>query len=266
MMPSNPPALLYHKVDFNWEVGVTWVTPTLFRRQIEQLHRHGWRTSLSGDGESTATAHKRVIIAFDDGYESVYTEALPVLERLGFKAMVFIPTGYLGRRNDWDHQLLGRKHKHLTRAQLVELDRLGWLIGSHGISHTDLTRLDRVRLREELIRSKGLLSDILGKEVDWVSFPFGRYNRRTVEMALECGYRAALVPGASRIQTTPKFQVVSATPVYLWDSPTTLMRLVRKAELSGRGRRIYGFINVLNRGTGIWRTIFPSASSDRFLD
>jgi len=41
-------------------------------------------------------------IIFDDGYESIYKIAFPLMQKYGFAGLVFSVVGYIGRMNDWD--------------------------------------------------------------------------------------------------------------------------------------------------------------------
>ena len=105
------PILMYHKVieslsDLNTD-NITVSVPFL-RRQLAYLHRNGYtpisfsdlRKSQSGD---FAMPEKPVIITFDDGYQSAYEFAYPLLKELNFKATIFLPTAFIGGINEWDN-------------------------------------------------------------------------------------------------------------------------------------------------------------------
>jgi len=69
------------------------------------------------------------MINFDNGYESVYTLAYPVLSALGIKATVYINSDFIGNE------------EHMTLSQLQELYGAGWTIGNHTTDHTNLAAL-----------------------------------------------------------------------------------------------------------------------------
>ncbi len=270
-MFTQPPALLYHKVDPRWEAGVTWVTPSVFRRQMERLAEAGWKTILpdlnqvkqklpppsSAGGESkggVSIDNNHFHLIFDDGYEGIYHHAFPVLEELGFKASVFIPSGYIGKMNDWDHQLLGRRFRHLSVSMLNELSAAGWMIGSHGVSHTDLSGEGDKQLRNELSVSRSMLQDIIGFDIKWLSFPFGRYGRRVIDAAVDAGYSGAVVPVLrSSVDIPDYFSILEADAVYSWDTPGMVLKRLRRGSGYRLGRGLRMVMNSFSLGTVIWK-------------
>ncbi len=170
---------------------MTRVTPTKFRTILEFLKEEGYETvSIENLIHPGAILPKKpVILTFDDSYESLYTHAFPMMQTYGFSGTVFVITGFVGRLNAWDVNLGGRTFRHLTWSQLDELHAAGFEIGSHTVTHPDLTRVDASRLQVELQRSKEDIEDHIGKSVDVISFPFGRYNRAVVDACRQAGYR-----------------------------------------------------------------------------
>lgn len=116
----------------------------------------------------------RVLITFDDARESDFLFALPRLLGAGF--ISFVPTSNVGRPG------------YLTPSMIREMQGSGVMIGSHSVSHADLTRLDRSDLLHELRDSKEYLESILGQSINLLAFPYGRFNRRVWDLALEIGY------------------------------------------------------------------------------
>jgi peptidoglycan/xylan/chitin deacetylase (PgdA/CDA1 family) len=80
---------------------------------------------------------------------------------------------------------------HLTKEQIREIADLGHEIGSHTVTHANLTLLCDADLRDELSRSKSILEDVTGKPVTSLSFPFGQWNNRVWNAACSAGYTAA---------------------------------------------------------------------------
>lgn len=115
----------------------------------------------------------------------------------GLRGLVFAVAGHLGRRATWDPSP-GPKLLHMGPRELRELAREGWGVGSHTWSHPDLTALPEREALRELERSKKALEDAVGVEVWALSYPFGRFNRRVMELAREAGYRAAFAEDYSR--------------------------------------------------------------------
>jgi peptidoglycan/xylan/chitin deacetylase (PgdA/CDA1 family) len=130
-----------------------------------------------------------ISVTFDDGYESVHTEAFPEMIAHQAAGTVFLVVGAVGASNAWDVRLSLRPARHLTWTQLEDLVRHGFEVGSHTMSHRDLTRLSEHDLTEELGRSKRLVEDRLGIEVVSIAYPFGKATPKVMEAATRLGYK-----------------------------------------------------------------------------
>ncbi len=117
-----------------------------------------------------------VIITFDDGHITNYTQALPVLKQFGIRGYFFITT-------DWINQKY-----YMNEDMLKELHNCGMVIGSHGLSHKFLSDLTEKEIDYELKASKSKLENIIGSTVSTVSAPGGRLDRRVVNLAKKIGY------------------------------------------------------------------------------
>jgi len=117
-------------------------------------------------------------ITFDDGVQSQYRHALPILRQNSVAATFFVNTG-----------LIGVVPEYMDWAQLEETFRLGHRVQSHGWSHAYLPDCSDVQLEEELRRSKYTLEDKFGAVVDEISMPGGRWDRRVLHACERTGYR-----------------------------------------------------------------------------
>ncbi|MBN2029034.1 polysaccharide deacetylase family protein [bacterium] len=170
---------------------MTRVTPNQFRHVLEFLKQEDYHTISLHHYFNPASEppSKPIVITFDDSYESVYTHAFPLLEAYGFTATVFVISGYAGKINKWDVNLGWCQFQHLSWDQIVQLKNAGFEIGSHTVHHPDLTRISSPLLKSELEISKKQIEDKIGEEVRFISFPFGRYNQKVIEMSREAGYQ-----------------------------------------------------------------------------
>lgn len=108
-----------------------------------------------------------VSVTFDDGWESIYTEAFPLLQRDGFHTTQYIIAGSL------------EDHSYMSLAQLEAMHAAGTEIGSHTMTHQDLTTLSAKDLNWELGQSQKILSQKLGPVQAFAS-PLGAYNAYTI--------------------------------------------------------------------------------------
>jgi peptidoglycan/xylan/chitin deacetylase (PgdA/CDA1 family) len=183
--------LLLHTISESKEPHCSYYSPEKFGSLLEFFGSRG--ANFQTVAQASAQPSKRdgkpdVVMTFDDGFESFYALALPVLERHKFAVTIFPVAGYLGKRSTWDTL---PPQDHLTKAHVREIAALGHEIGSHTMSHANLTLLADADLADELTHSKSLLEDVTGKSVTSISFPFGQWNRRVWNAAQKAGYTSA---------------------------------------------------------------------------
>ena len=181
---SGVPILMYHSIGGSDRLAVR---PEAFAEQMAYLHEHGF-TPLPFGGPARP-ADRPVVITFDDGYADFHEHALPVLDRFGFPATVFVTTGWL---RDAGPFTAGRPPgRMLTWRQTEEIAASGVEIGAHSHSHAQLDQLGGAALREELHRSKQLLQDRLGRAVGTMAYPYGYSSARVRREARAAGYDLA---------------------------------------------------------------------------
>jgi len=132
-------------------------------------------------------------ITFDDAFVNVFENAVPVLKKYRLPAAIFVPTGNLGEIPRWSlkDNCSDAKEIVMTEQQIADLDRAGFEIFSHTISHPLLTDIERDMLMYELKDSKHTLERILSREVSAISYPHGAYNSDVCRAAKEVGYKQA---------------------------------------------------------------------------
>jgi len=190
------PILAYHSIaDDGPSELLPWrITPAVFKQQLRFLREHGYRSiSLEEWADciagKTPPSGRPVVITFDDGYESVLTEAAPLLDAAGFRATVFAVTDRVGAFANWD-TTSGPPLKLMSWDDLRLLEARGFSIGSHTTAHLDLTGLTNEEIERDSREARAMLRRELGHDVDSVAFPGGTSDARV---------RAALVHGGYRI-------------------------------------------------------------------
>lgn len=186
--------LMYHKISRrNAHKEKLRVFPEDFRRQMKYLKEKGYKSiSLKElreyfDGKKKFF-FKPVVLSFDDGYKDNYLNAVPVLREYGFSAVFFISTAYVGKDNLWDVNEAADAEPMMGWDEIKKLCEQGFEIGSHTVSHTDLTKLSREEIFKELENSRAMLESELGVEITAVSYPFGHYNEEVMKVTSEAGY------------------------------------------------------------------------------
>jgi peptidoglycan/xylan/chitin deacetylase (PgdA/CDA1 family) len=180
------PVLLLHTITGGHHAHFSHYSPQKFIRFIEELHAQNLHSRTLSEIALQPLSSIDPAITFDDGFESFYSNALSVLDDYHMKVTVFPIAGYVGKTSRWD--VLPRQ-QHLSAPQIREISDRGHEIGSHTVTHVNLTFLSDSDVVRELADSKKILEDITGKPVVSLSFPFGFWNRRVWKLAQEMGYR-----------------------------------------------------------------------------
>ncbi len=210
--------LAYHMVDPRFDWGITRVTPKQFRRQIEFALKRGFTFQTISEYLSYDNDHsKRIAITFDDGYKSIHDYAFPILKQFDIKATLFVIPGFVGQRNTWDVNIGWVKFDHLNWHGINEICDAGWEIGSHGMSHLDMTRISYRQLDYELSASKLLLERRTNSSVKVISYPFGNANMNVCRTSARHGYQAGVVMG-KKIKNVPENFAIPRIGLYLLDS------------------------------------------------
>jgi peptidoglycan/xylan/chitin deacetylase (PgdA/CDA1 family) len=146
-----------------------------------------------------ALPEKPIIITSDDGYQSVYSNAFPIMKKYGFKMSVFLLTGYIGnsesdrRMNDFD-----KNEKSVTRRpmliwpEIAAMSNYGFEFGSHGISHAYLDQISLQEAENEIRQSKADIEANIKKPCIFFSWPHGSYNGELITIVSQLGYGGAL--------------------------------------------------------------------------
>ncbi len=109
-----------------------------------------------------------ISVSFDDGWQSVYQNALPILDKYSVRTTQYIIADEIS------------KPEYMTEAELKKLMKDGHEIGGHSLRHCDLTTLAGYDLRYDIQNSKKILSKTFGP-IKGFAHPFGSYNDSTVE-------------------------------------------------------------------------------------
>jgi peptidoglycan/xylan/chitin deacetylase (PgdA/CDA1 family) len=161
-----------------------------FTKQIEDMTRLAKFIPVDSENTLIDGVH-HIAITFDDGFRSVSENALPELIKRRIPIAIFIPTGYIGRKTDWieDKSHEDRCEMVMTEEEIKRLPEDLVTLGSHSVSHPNLRLIEEDTLRRELIESKEKLQLITGRKITLMSIPYGEYDERIVEVALQVGYR-----------------------------------------------------------------------------
>jgi peptidoglycan/xylan/chitin deacetylase (PgdA/CDA1 family) len=182
------PILLYHSISDKNTTNTRYVLSVAdFTQQMERLRYWGYspitiRQLVNHLNHGVDLPRRPVVISFDDGYMDVHQNAFPIMERYGFTGTVYI----VANRLDSDGFL------HVE--QLQELIDHGWEVGSHSMTHTELTQ-NYALVRQEILQSRLDLENALGIKIFSFAYPFGSSDEYVSYKVYDYGYRAGVGVG-----------------------------------------------------------------------
>jgi peptidoglycan/xylan/chitin deacetylase (PgdA/CDA1 family) len=206
---------------------------------------------------------RSVLVTFDDGYRGVLEHALPILERHGIPAAVFVSVEpVLDERHFWFDAFSRRRgeaavlearalpyddwrrlvtpsataaealetHRPLTSAELTRLAASPFIeIGAHTLTHPTLAHASAADQRREIAGSRLALQRVLNTPVTAFAYPFGKvgedYTAETVTVVADAGFHLAFTTAAS-------FAVPQGDPLQI--PRFTMLDTVGEVELAHR--------------------------------
>jgi peptidoglycan/xylan/chitin deacetylase (PgdA/CDA1 family) len=177
-----------------------YVTPSEFAAQMRALKGAGWQAVTLDQVEAywkkgtSLPAGKPIVLSFDNGYQSQYTKALPVLRE----------HGWVGVENI---QLTGLPPSQggLGQGQIRGLLAAGWELDTQGFSHADLIALDAQQLHYEVAVARTVIQQRYHVPVNWFCYPSGHYDATVIAAVKGAGYAGSttVVPGWARPEEDP---------------------------------------------------------------
>ncbi len=181
-----------------------------FEEQIKWLAKNASFVTLDQiSRQEVASPHKlQVCVTFDDGYLSVFEEALPILKAHDATATVYINPGLM------DSQLRSASRIEdghypgqwfMNWQDVRELHFEKWTIGSHGMTHVDLTALSPQEVLYQLTESRRQIEDTLCCECHHFAYTWGRNCAALRQHVANVGYISATsgMHGPVTIQSDP---------------------------------------------------------------
>lgn len=213
------PILCYH--NFNpVKPGSMNLKPARFEEQLNWLKDNGFTIIPLQEavdylqGKRTSLPPKAVVITIDDGWKSVYTYVYPIIRKHKIPVTLFIYP-----------QTISEGKNTLTWDELHELQNSGYFdVQSHTYSHPNF-KIEKRHLsaasfdknvEKELVQSKQILEEKMGKPITLLAWPFGIYNDYLEQQAAKAGYAMAFTidyrtaKRADKPMAQPRFMILES--------------------------------------------------------
>lgn len=180
------PILMYHAISPpppGAPLPDLFVPEAEFEAQMKWLAEHDYNgvtleQVFSAWDDGHPIARNPIVISFDDGLQSQYVGARPMLDRLGWPGVLNLALSHL-------------ESGDMTPAEVRTLIDSGWELDSHTIDHLDLTTLDPTQLAHQVADSRTELQQQFKVGVDFFCYPSGAYDAAAVQAVEDAGYLGA---------------------------------------------------------------------------
>ncbi len=216
LAPASPAqaavVLQYHHVSESTPAS-TSLSPKRFRAHMDYLANHDFEvvrleTLVKALENGEELPDRTVAITFDDAYDSVYTEAFPLLKKRDWPFTVFVNTDPLDQE----------KSGFTTWEQLREMAEHGATIANHSTKHNHLQRRKageskaewRQRIEAEVVDAERRIKEETGQNHKMLAYPYGEYNNE-VKALLESldfvafGQQSGPIGAHSDLLALPRF-------------------------------------------------------------
>jgi peptidoglycan/xylan/chitin deacetylase (PgdA/CDA1 family) len=185
--------LMYHSISNDADDRLA-VTPEQFAAEMQFLNVQQFQVVTLEEAcmrlGSASDFARTIVLTFDDGYRDFLTNAVPVLERCRFPATLFIVT----QESQAQWRRSGGTKPLLSREEIREIKARGFSLGSHTVTHPDLTSLDEGKLNQELTDSRALIAE-MGETFIPFAYPGGTFTRRERDAVERAGYDCGVIVG-----------------------------------------------------------------------
>jgi len=211
-LSNNKYILMFHGVSKNKSNSLNQhLQPHLDIKQFENIIKmlNDHYCFLKPD-EILNSKKKGILLTFDDGFQNNFNNVIPILNSYNIPGLFFISTQHVIEPNNWLSFIKQNMKKYmvnqdilssdlkidyfdgLTKDQILEMaNNPLHTIGSHTVTHPDLTKLSVTSIDSELINSKNYLENITNKPIEYFAYPYGNYNKIVIENVKKAGYKAA---------------------------------------------------------------------------
>ena len=128
----------------------------------------------------SASPTPEFVITFDDGDESVYTIAYPIMKQYGIVGTVYVITELIGEPG------------YLTLPELTELHNAGWTVAGHTVDHSDLQGLSQTQIANKIqLAIDWLNANGFSDGAYHLAYPYGLYDNNVLLVCTQLGLKTA---------------------------------------------------------------------------
>ncbi len=195
---------MYHRFEEN-KYPSTNIRINDFKEHLEMIKMNDIKFVNPANFEEELKINKnkrKLLLTIDDGYQSFYDKAWPLLRESKIPFILFISTREVGKKGymSWDNI------KEIEKYDFVE-------IGNHSHSHDYLIDFTDDEIKNDLKKSINIFEKQLGKNSKFFSYPFGEYSTSLKNIVIDLGYKYAFGQHSGVVDQTKNFFEMPRFPI-----------------------------------------------------
>jgi len=197
-------SIMYHRFEEN-KYPSTNIKIVDFIEHIQMIKKNSMKFVNPSNFEEELKNNRnkrKVLLTIDDGYQSFYENAWPLLKESKIPFILFVSTREVGKKGymNWENI------KEIEKYDFVE-------IGNHSHSHDYLIDFEDIKIERDLKKSIDIFKEKLGKNSIFFSYPFGEYSSSLKNIVIELGYKYAFGQHSGVADYTKDFYELPRFPI-----------------------------------------------------
>lgn len=196
---SSIPTFVYHRFGDD-RFASTNIKLDQFEAHLKYLKENDYQVLTLSDAlkrvKNRKNFPKSVVLTVDDGFKTFYNNAMPLLEKYGFTATLFVNSETVGGNDymDWE--------------QIKEVQAAGIEIGNHSHAHSYFLNGTHEQFVEDLAHSEALFESNLGFKPLLFAYPYGEWNIEMAQHLEQQGYTAGIAQNSGTLyKEAPQFHL-----------------------------------------------------------
>ncbi len=145
---------------------------------------------------------RKVLLTIDDGYQSFYDNAWPILKKSKIPFILFVSTREVGKKG------------YMSWKNIQELEKYNFVeIGNHSHTHDYLIDFENKEIKDDLEKSITIFKEKLGENSKFFSYPFGEYSSSLKSIVIELGFKYAFGQHSGVVDYTKNFYEMPRFPI-----------------------------------------------------
>jgi len=197
-------AIMYHRFEEN-KYPSTNIRINDFKSHLEMIKKNEIKfiNPLNFEQElKNNKKQRKLLLTIDDGYQSFYEKAWPILKDFKIPFILFVSTREVGKRG------------YMTWENIREIEKYDFVeIGNHSHTHEYLIDFTNEEVKKDLTNSINIFKKELGKNSNFFSYPFGEYSTDLKKIVIDLGFKYAFGQHSGVVDETKNYFEMPRFPI-----------------------------------------------------